>query len=68
MVEETTVFTAFELVHGRRPVNALDLVLNFQGWENVQNFTNYALMVLGWLEGAREVELERVNRSFDGQA
>lgn len=68
MVQETTGFTAFELVHGRRPVNQLDLVLNFQGWEYVQNPTEYAVLVHNWLKGAREVALEKVNRSFDDQA
>lgn len=68
MKQETTSYTSFELVHGRHPINPLDLALCFDGWNEISRHSTYAAMVCQWLAKAPEVVLEMVNKTPDSQA
>lgn len=68
MKQKTTGFTPFELVHGRQAGNPIDLVMNFQGWTEIETPTDYAIMIKSWLEDAKEVALEKISRSYNDQA
>lgn len=68
MKQETTGYTAFELVHGRTAVNPIDIARTFAGWFETVDASDYASTIQRWLKGARQVALEKVNRSYDDQA
>lgn len=48
--QKTTGYSAFELVHGRRPVGPLDTAMSFQCWEEIQNPSEYFSLITDWLE------------------
>ena len=68
MKQETTGYSPFELVFGRPPLQPIDVALNFEGFEEVEKPSEYAGMVYNWLKAARQVALERVNKTHDAKA
>lgn len=63
--QETTKYTALDLVQGRQPISPLDLALSFEGWQEIQSPSDYLTLATNWLETARQVALEKVEWSFD---
>lgn len=68
MVQESTGYTPFKIVHGRWPVKPVDLALGYEGWDFYDKVGDYANAVRERLNTAREVSREKVNQCYDIQA
>lgn len=65
---KSTAYSRFELVYGWPPIHPIDIALNFDGFEEVTNVTEYARTAREWLEVARKIAREKVNQTHDTQA
>ena len=68
MRNETTGFSAFQLVYGRVPLSPLDAMMGYDGLREIQTPSEYAMETQEWLEKAREIAQEKVNSSHDKEA
>ena len=64
---ETTGFMPFELVYGREPVQPIN-VIGYDGHEKIQDLAKYLWYIRNWVVNAKEVALEKVNKSHDKEA
>jgi hypothetical protein len=65
MKNETTGYSAFELVFGRTPVSPLDVTIGLDGLTEMSEPSAYSMATADWLEKAREVAREKVNKTHD---
>lgn len=68
MHQETTGFTPFELVHGRAPLNPIDISLEYTGFTEVNTTNEYLRHIKEWLSIAHEITESKLKQSFDEQA
>lgn len=52
-------------MYGRPPIHPIEIALNFDGFEEVTNVTQYALTVREWPEVARKIARKEVNQTHD---
>ena len=60
-IQDTTQFSPFELVYGRKPTLPLDVSLGYNGFDLITDPKEYATLVHNWLTEARELALARTN-------
>ena len=65
---ETTGYAPFQLVYGRDPVQPLDFAIDYNVGEEVQDPAKYMAYIRDWLTSAREVAVEKVNRTYIKEA
>ena len=65
---ETTGYSPFQLVYGRLPIQPLDIAMLYDGLQQIADPSDYLKQVVGWLEKAREIAIEKVNKTHDKEA
>jgi hypothetical protein len=68
MRNQTTGYSAFELVYGRAPVQPMDMAIGYDGFNEITDPSEYTSSIKEWLEKARQVALENVNKTHDKEA